>query len=140
MSIGSYVASIVPVCTLPVICALFWLSLRAKKMGIHSAADASAAAEGGKEKAPEKPAVPFWQRTKEILIELDAFGLILLGFGWSLFLLPFSLEGSAKGHWHNPSMIAMSESSVYSKLRTCIDNTIFPSGCRYPLSHCLRPL
>ena len=99
----------VPVCTLPVIFALFWLSLRAKKLGIHSAADAGAAAEGAEKAAPEAPKTLFLQRTKEILIELDAFGLILLGFGWSLFLLPFSLEGEAEGHWNNPSMIAMSK-------------------------------
>lgn len=44
---------------------------------------------------------------KNSLIEIDAFGLILLGFGFSLLLLPFSLNTYAKGGWKNPSMIAM---------------------------------
>lgn len=40
-------------------------------------------------------------------IHIDAFGLILLGFGWALLLLPFSLVPYANGSWGNPSMIAM---------------------------------
>jgi hypothetical protein len=44
---------------------------------------------------------------KHNLEEIDAFGLILLGFGWSLLLLPFSLKTYADGGWKNPSMIAM---------------------------------
>ncbi|WBW72553.1 plasma membrane heme transmembrane transporter Str3 [Schizosaccharomyces osmophilus] len=40
-------------------------------------------------------------------LEVDAFGLILLGFGWSLLLLPFSLTSYAEHGWRNPSMIAM---------------------------------
>ncbi|EEB93549.1 hypothetical protein MPER_07776, partial [Moniliophthora perniciosa FA553] len=47
------------------------------------------------------------QRVKQSLSEIDAFGLILLGFGWSLLLLPFSLKTYAKGGWDNPSLIAM---------------------------------
>lgn len=41
------------------------------------------------------------------LIEVDAFGLLLMGFGWSLLLLPFSLYPYANDGWRNPSMIAM---------------------------------
>lgn len=41
------------------------------------------------------------------LIEIDALGLVVLGFGWSLLLLPFSLYIYADGGWRNPSMIAM---------------------------------
>lgn len=41
------------------------------------------------------------------LIEVDAFGLLLLGFGFALLLLPFSLSGSADDGWKNPSLIAM---------------------------------
>lgn len=40
-------------------------------------------------------------------IEIDAFGLLLLGFGWALFLLPFSLYSYAENGWANPSIIAM---------------------------------
>lgn len=38
---------------------------------------------------------------------MDAFGLLLLGFGFALLLLPFSLTGSADNGWKNPSLIAM---------------------------------
>ncbi|CAI4879850.1 BPG_G0017030.mRNA.1.CDS.1 [Saccharomyces cerevisiae] len=44
---------------------------------------------------------------KASLIEIDAFGLILLGFAFSLILLPCSLYSYAEGGWNNPSMIAM---------------------------------
>ncbi|KAL2708418.1 Sit1p [Kluyveromyces marxianus] len=44
---------------------------------------------------------------KSALIEIDAFGLILLGFAFSLILLPCSLYPYAKEGWSNPSMIAM---------------------------------
>ncbi|KAG7892614.1 hypothetical protein KL936_000788 [Ogataea polymorpha] len=46
-------------------------------------------------------------KIKHALIEIDALGLILLGFAFSLMLLPCSLYSYAKGGWHNPSMIAM---------------------------------
>ncbi|KZV71867.1 hypothetical protein PENSPDRAFT_650291 [Peniophora sp. CONT] len=103
---GMY-AIILPVSTLPVIGALMWLNFRAKKLGIHPAVEQAAAAEAGVETVSQAPTVPLGQRIKSVIDELDAFGLILLGFGWSLFLLPFSLESGAKGGWSNPSMIAM---------------------------------
>ncbi|KAG7813095.1 hypothetical protein KL921_000641 [Ogataea angusta] len=46
-------------------------------------------------------------KIKVALIEIDALGLILLGFAFSLMLLPCSLYSYANGGWHNPSMIAM---------------------------------
>lgn len=42
-----------------------------------------------------------------VLVEVDALGLILLGFAFALLLLPFSLYREAEGQWRNPSMIAM---------------------------------
>ena len=71
-----------PVSTLPVIGALIWLNLRAKKLGIHPAAEQAAAAEAGVERASQVPKLPIVQRVKAVVNELDAFGLILLGFGW----------------------------------------------------------
>ncbi|KAH3684753.1 hypothetical protein WICPIJ_004284 [Wickerhamomyces pijperi] len=41
------------------------------------------------------------------LEEADFIGLLLLGFGWSLLLLPFSLTNTAIGGYSNPSLIAM---------------------------------
>ncbi|VDB82796.1 unnamed protein product [Peniophora sp. CBMAI 1063] len=100
-------AIILPVSTLPVIGALMWLNFRAKKLGIRPAVEQAAVAETGAERVSQAPTVSLGQRAMAIINELDAFGLILLGFGWSLFLLPFSLESAAKGGWSNPSMIAM---------------------------------
>lgn len=57
-----------------------------------------------KEKKPRKPVMKL---IIDSLIEIDAFGLIVLGFGWSLLLLPFSLYPYANDGWQNPSMIAM---------------------------------
>jgi len=44
-----------------------------------------------------------WQQ----ILEVDLFGLILMGFGWSLLLLPFSLYSNADNQWGNPSLISM---------------------------------
>ncbi|CAI4440390.1 BBM_1a_G0016500.mRNA.1.CDS.1 [Saccharomyces cerevisiae] len=49
----------------------------------------------------------YWELLKASLIEIAAFGLILLGFAFSLILLPCSLYSYAEGGWNNPSMIAM---------------------------------
>ena len=54
-----------------------------------------------------EPSHTWMEALKNNLEEIDAFGLILLGFGWSLLLLPFSLKTYADGGWKNPSMIAM---------------------------------
>ncbi|KAK3307754.1 siderophore iron transporter mirB [Chaetomium strumarium] len=40
-------------------------------------------------------------------MEFDAVGVILLGMGFSLLLLPFSLAGSAGSKWSSPGIIAM---------------------------------
>lgn len=43
----------------------------------------------------------------KVIIEVDVFGLLLLGFGFSLVLLPLSLYLTAQNGWKNPSIIAM---------------------------------
>ncbi|KAK8438506.1 hypothetical protein ACI3LY_004816 [Candidozyma auris] len=42
-----------------------------------------------------------------VAVEVDILGLLLLGFGFSLVLLPFSLYQNADNQWKNPSLIAM---------------------------------
>lgn len=42
-----------------------------------------------------------------VIVEVDALGLVLLGFAFSLLLLPFSLYKNADDQWRNPSLIAM---------------------------------
>lgn len=54
-----------------------------------------------------KPKKTLLQIVWESAIQIDALGLVLMGFGWSLLLLPFSLQPYAKGGWSNPSLIAM---------------------------------
>ncbi|KAL1710002.1 major facilitator superfamily domain-containing protein [Schizophyllum commune] len=115
-------AIIMPVCIGPAIAVLIYLDHRAQKLGVVNIAssnlerrlarerDAAEGKEGPRglvtSAAPEvKETWP--QLLKRSLIEVDAFGLILLAFGWCLLLLPFSLKTYAKGHWKNPSMIAM---------------------------------
>jgi hypothetical protein len=41
------------------------------------------------------------------IIEVDLAGIVLLGFAWSLILLPLNLSDDANGGWANDSMIAM---------------------------------
>ncbi|KAH3663977.1 hypothetical protein OGAPHI_004691 [Ogataea philodendri] len=54
-----------------------------------------------------KPPKVSWKQVREALVEIDALGLVLLGFAFSLILLPCSLYAYANGGWKNPSMIAM---------------------------------
>ncbi|GAA6003973.1 uncharacterized protein JCM10292_000631 [Rhodotorula paludigena] len=120
---GMY-AIIFPAVMMPSIVLLFWLQHRARKMGlvtIASSGDARAAAAEYAEKEGQavaepgfnnampavKPKMGLGARIWLAFHELDAFGLLLLGFGWSLLLLPFSLSSTAKGGYSNPSLIAM---------------------------------
>ncbi|CUM67100.1 uncharacterized protein PRCAT00004789001 [Priceomyces carsonii] len=84
-------AIIMPVVVLPAVGVLYYFERQAQKI------------------VPKvvKPKKTFWQIVWTSAIEIDAFGLVLMGFGWSLFLLPFSLYDYAENGWKNPSMIAM---------------------------------
>lgn len=66
---------------------------------------------GQQEKSDYKQEMGFKKNWKKllwrVLIEVDALGLLLIGFGFSLILLPFSLYDGAEGKWKNPSLIAM---------------------------------
>lgn len=118
-------AIIMPVAVGPAIIGLVYLDRKARKLGIfdQTAADHvhRRAHDGGeahvdtKEEPTSVAAAAagtvedktWQQKLVRGLIEIDAFGLLLLGFGWSLLLLPFSLKTYAHGGWQNPSMIAM---------------------------------
>lgn len=90
---------LIPACLLPAIVIMFVLDHKAEKQGLK--------------KLSANPLVEhkdkFFSLTtiKTALIEIDAFGLIILGFAFSLLLLPFSLYPTAENGWKNPSMIAM---------------------------------
>lgn len=115
-------AIIMPVALGPAVAVLIWLDRKAKKAGVVNIASSNAArraacdlaekqgveAPHGAVVAPAAKASGSWFETlKHNLEEIDAFGLILLGFGWSLLLLPFSLKTYADGGWRNQSLIAM---------------------------------
>lgn len=84
-------AIIMPVVVLPAILVLYHFEHKAQKLIPKE----------------EKPKKTFLQVVWESAIQMDAFGLILMGFGWALLLLPFSLQPYAKDGWGNPSLIAM---------------------------------
>lgn len=90
-------AIIMPVTISPAIVVLFILEHKAQKMNIPIDEPVVAIQKGE----------PWSKKIYHALIEIDAVGLILLGFGWSLLLLPFSLYQYAENGWKNPSMIAM---------------------------------
>lgn len=92
-------AIISPVALAPAILIMVWLDRRAQKEGKISFSD---------HRNHEDVVLQAWAtRLRDLLIEIDAIGLILLGFAFSLLLLPFSLYEYAKGGLSNPSMIAM---------------------------------
>ncbi|CCH46047.1 Siderophore iron transporter [Wickerhamomyces ciferrii] len=102
-------AIIMPVAISPAIIIMMWLDNKADKL----------AKENAKLNAPETlistESITFTQMTRQEklkfiwqqTLEIDLIGLILMGFGWSLLLLPFSLYKNADNQWKNPSMIAM---------------------------------
>jgi hypothetical protein len=115
-------AIIMPVILTPAIVTLIHYDRKAQKLGIVNIASSRDARKQARAAATEKgeqgphgaivaPAPvdnrTWVQKLREGLIEIDAFGLVLLGFGWTLLLLPFSLKSSAEKGWRNPSLVAM---------------------------------
>lgn len=115
-------AIIMPVAISPAIAVLIYLDRKARKNGIVNMASSNAERRAAKElaetegrEAPHGTIVASaakWDATwtdklVHNLHEIDAFGLLLLGFGWSLLLLPFSLKTYAEHGWRNQSLIAM---------------------------------
>ncbi|KAK6904449.1 hypothetical protein I203_105262 [Kwoniella mangroviensis CBS 8507] len=91
---------IAPACVLPVVVLLYWADHRAKKNGELRVAESPFERRWREEHPGEaKPNsfhhLVFWAG------EVDAIGLLLLGFAWTLLLLPFSLAPKAKGKWTN---------------------------------------
>lgn len=88
-------AIMVPVLLVPAIGTLYAMQYRARRMGM--------AGNGASRHGKDGMLRTAWQG----LIAIDLPGLVLLGFSFSLILLPLSLAESADGGWNNPSMIAM---------------------------------
>ncbi|UKZ80213.1 hypothetical protein TrVFT333_007970 [Trichoderma virens FT-333] len=115
-------AIIMPVALGPAVAALIWLDRMAKKKGVVNIASSNAARRNVDDTADQEAqqktignmTTPVagnkekWTQSLRMnLEEIDAFGLVLLGFGWSLLLLPFSLKTYAEHGWRNQSLIAM---------------------------------
>lgn len=54
-----------------------------------------------RQQGSDEPKKPFIRAAMEYLDKMDAFGLLLLTFGWCLMLLPFTLSAGAKGGYNN---------------------------------------
>ncbi|CAG9955496.1 unnamed protein product [Clonostachys rosea f. rosea IK726] len=102
-------AIIVPVLLLPAIFTLYSMQRRGEKMGMVTMAASKRVRAGVTEDPQEsKRGFMFWMKLfYEGLIDIDIGGLIILGFAFSLILLPFTLAKSAKGGWGSPSIVAM---------------------------------
>ncbi|KAG8906768.1 hypothetical protein FRC01_007900 [Tulasnella sp. 417] len=84
-------AILIPAALSPLILTLFWAEHAAYKRGYLE----------------RERSVPFGEKVKRAIIDIDVLGLLLLSAGVALLLLPLTLANNAKGRWHNPSMIAM---------------------------------
>lgn len=95
---------LMPVLLGPAITLLFYMQHKAKKMGVVSLAGSGLERKGKTDIVKGKS---LYEILKNAAVEIDAVGLILVGFGFALLLLPFALANNARGRWANPSMIAM---------------------------------
>ncbi|CAI6059166.1 unnamed protein product [Clonostachys chloroleuca] len=99
-------AILVPALLIPAISTLYVMQRRGEKAGMVTMADSRDVRVGASESTPKN--FVYWAKLGyRALIDIDILGLILLGFAFSLILLPITLAKSAKGGWDNPSMIAM---------------------------------
>lgn len=87
----------VPVVMSPALIVLFYADLKAKRLNVL---------EGPTSATSSGPAATIESRSPlqifiKICSAIDAFGLILLGFSWTLILLPFTLSASASNGYKN---------------------------------------
>lgn len=95
---------ITPACVTPALIVLFWADTQAKKQGQLGigASDYSVRLHlgGGKH-------LPLWRLALNALAIIDAVGLVLLDFGFSLVLLPLTLYAGAEGGFANGTFAAI---------------------------------
>ncbi|KAH8109673.1 drug:h+ antiporter [Phellopilus nigrolimitatus] len=96
-------AILVPATLLPLIVTLFWAERKARRVGLVD----TTLAQDGVGRLVIAPAKTFLAGVRRTAGQLDLIGLVLLGAGVSLILLPLTLAVKAKNEWRNPSMIAM---------------------------------
>lgn len=101
-------AIITPVALTPAILLMSWLDRKANSNNeIPTGYDPIVKTQKQIEESQIRGFKAWSKLIKAALIEIDALGLILLGFAFSLILLPCSLYSYADDGWKNPSMIAM---------------------------------
>ncbi len=106
---------IMPVIIGPAVIAVLHLERKIRKLGLI--AEAKEEGVGNPDdlenknveavEAAVEPKTPLKTRAYQVFEEMDTIGLLLLGFGFSLLLLPFSLSAYANDGYKNPSLIAM---------------------------------
>lgn len=99
-------AIMIPILLIPAIWTLYGMQIKASKHNMVSMADAGRVRNNGTE-MKVKGARHYLGVAWASVIEIDLAGIILLGFAWSLILLPLNLADDARGGWSNASMIAM---------------------------------
>ncbi|KAH6692196.1 major facilitator superfamily domain-containing protein [Plectosphaerella plurivora] len=100
-------AIIVPVLLVPAIMTLYAMQRRGEKLGMVTMA-ASKRVRVGIDEAVESRGFKYWVKLLYAgLIEIDIVGLVILGFAFSLILLPFTIAEKADGGWRNGGIIAM---------------------------------
>ncbi|KAL0930074.1 siderophore iron transporter [Colletotrichum truncatum] len=97
---------LVPVLLVPAILTLYAMQRRGEKAGMVTMAHSKDVRTGVSEASSKN--LTYWAKLAyRGLVDIDIIGLVLLGFAFSLILLPITLAKSAKEGWKNPSMIAM---------------------------------
>ncbi|KAK0617469.1 hypothetical protein B0T14DRAFT_590171 [Immersiella caudata] len=106
-------AILVPVLLLPAIFTLYTMQRRGERLGMVTMAASKRVRTGADEAktpaaaAPKATAARWFQMLRQGLIDIDIIGLIILGFAFSLILLPFTLASRSPGGWANGGIIAM---------------------------------
>ncbi|WVQ96555.1 hypothetical protein IAU59_003660 [Kwoniella sp. CBS 9459] len=97
---------LLPVAMSPALAVLLIGDYRAKKLGVSLAKKTEIRTQTLTDSASlvEKTT---WQKIRFYWTRLNAFGLLLMGFGFACLLTPMTLNTSAKGGYTNPSLIAM---------------------------------
>ncbi|KAL1888444.1 hypothetical protein Sste5346_009561 [Sporothrix stenoceras] len=99
-------AIMIPVLLMPAIITLYTMQRRGKRAGMVTMADSKDVRTGRAESSASN--IQYWAGLLyRGLVDIDIIGLVILGFAFSLILLPITLAADAKNGWHNPSMIAM---------------------------------
>ncbi|KAL0578567.1 hypothetical protein V5O48_003417 [Marasmius crinis-equi] len=120
-------AIIIPAVLGPAIITLIYLERKAQREGVVNIASSNAARRRALEGSDSEregllgavvaravvSEKTWFQQAKHNLEEIDALGLLLLGLGWGLLLLPFVSKSYAKGGLGNPLIISVMTFGVF---------------------------